>query len=36
MKYINYLDYNSVVILSFFFISLITLILNKITNGKNK
>lgn len=34
MKYINYLDYNSIVILSFFFISLIVLTLNKITNGK--
>ena len=30
----NYFSYNSVVILSFFFICLIVLIINKITSGK--
>ena len=34
MNIINHLGYNSVVILSFFFISLVALILNYITNGK--
>ena len=33
-KIINYFSYNSVVILSFFFISLLALLLNKITHGK--
>ena len=33
-KIINYFSYNSVVILSFFFISLLVLILNRITHGK--
>ncbi|MBR3162277.1 MAG: rhomboid family intramembrane serine protease [Bacilli bacterium] len=35
MEYIDYFDYNSLVILSFFFISLIALLLNKITKGKS-
>mgnify|MGYP000011350273 FL=1 len=35
MEFINYLGYNSVVILTFFFISLIALILNYITRGKS-
>lgn len=35
MEYIDYFDYNSIVILSFFFLSLIALILNKITKGKS-
>lgn len=35
MKYLNYLEYNSIVVLSFFFISLIALILNNITSGKS-
>jgi membrane associated rhomboid family serine protease len=35
MEVINHLGYNSVVILSFFFISLIALILNYITKGKS-
>lgn len=34
-KIINYFSYNSVVILSFFFISLLVLILNRITHGKS-
>ena len=34
MEYLNYFDYNSIVILSYFFISLTVLILNKITKGK--
>jgi membrane associated rhomboid family serine protease len=33
-KIINYFSYNSIVILSFFFISLLVLILNRITHGK--
>ncbi len=33
-KIINYFSYNSVVILSFFFISLLALLLNRITHGK--
>ena len=32
---INYFQYNSIVILSFFFLSLIVLILNKLTKGKS-
>lgn len=35
MEYIEYFDYNSIVILSYFFISLIALFLNKITKGKS-
>ena len=35
MEVINYFSYNSVVILSFFFISLFALILNYITKGKS-
>ncbi|MGN1268955.1 MAG: rhomboid family intramembrane serine protease [Candidatus Aphodocola sp.] len=35
MKVINYLSYNSVIILSFFFISLFALILNYLTKGKS-
>ena len=35
MEFINHLGYNSVVILTFFFISLIALILNYITKGKS-
>lgn len=35
MKYLNYLQYNSKVILTFFFISLIILFINKITNKKS-
>ena len=35
MEVINYFSYNSVVILSFFFISLFVLILNYITKGKS-
>ena len=35
MQAINYLSYNSVIILSFFFISLFTLILNYLTKGKS-
>lgn len=35
MRVINYLSYNSVIILSFFFISLFTLILNYLTKGKS-
>ena len=35
MELINYLEYNSIVILSFFFISLFSLILNFLTNGKS-
>ena len=35
MEYINYLQYNSLVILSFFFISLVVLVLNYITKGKS-
>ena len=35
MKIINYIQYNSIIILTFFFISLITLILNYITKGKS-
>lgn len=35
MKAINFFSYNSYVILTFFFISLLTLILNFITNGKS-
>ena len=35
MEYIEYFDYNSLVILSFFFISLVALVLNKITKGKS-
>ena len=34
MQYTSYFQYNSLVILSYFFICLITLILNKITKGK--
>ena len=34
MNIVNYLGYNSVVILTFFFISLVALILNYITGGK--
>ena len=34
-EYVNYFQYNSIVILSYFFICLIVLILNKITNGKS-
>lgn len=35
MQVINYLSYNSVIILSFFFISLFALILNYLTKGKS-
>lgn len=35
MEYLEFFDYNSIVILSFFFISLIALLLNKITKGKS-
>jgi len=35
MKYLEYLQYNSVVILSYFFISLVVLVLGKITNKKS-
>lgn len=35
MKFINYFEYNSIVILSFFFLSLVALILNHITKGKS-
>ncbi|MEE3343246.1 MAG: rhomboid family intramembrane serine protease [Bacilli bacterium] len=35
MDYLEYFNYNSLVILSFFFISLIALILNKMTKGKS-
>lgn len=35
MEVINYLSYNSVVVLSFFFISLISLLLNYLTKGKS-
>ena len=35
MKYLNYFQYNSFLILTFFLISLFALILNKITNGKS-
>jgi len=35
MKYLNQLQYNSKVILTFFFISLIVLFINKITNKKS-
>ena len=35
MEVINHLSYNSVVILSFFFISLFSLILNYLTKGKS-
>ena len=34
MKYLDFLQYNSVLILSYFFISLIALWLNKLTKGK--
>jgi len=34
MNYLEYLNYNSILILSYFFISLIALILNHITKGK--
>ena len=34
MKYFNYLQYNSVLILSYFFISLLALWLDKVTHGK--
>lgn len=35
MNFIDYFQYNSIVILSYFFISLFVLLLNKITNGKS-
>lgn len=35
MKYLNYLQYNSHVILTYFFLSLIALLLKKITNNKS-
>lgn len=35
MEYLNYFSYNSVVIISFFLISLVALILNYITKGKS-
>ena len=35
MEYIEYFDYNSTVILSFFFISLLLLLLSKLTKGKS-
>ena len=35
MKLVNYFSYNSVVILSFFFISLFVLIINYFTKGKS-
>lgn len=35
MKVLNYLEYNSIIILSFFFISLVALILNRLTKGKS-
>ncbi len=35
MEYIEYFDYNSTVILSFFFISLLSLLLSKLTKGKS-
>ena len=35
MKVFNYLEYNSIIILSFFFISLLVLILNRLTKGKS-
>lgn len=35
LDFINYFEYNSIVILSMFFLSLLALILNKITNGKS-
>jgi len=35
MKFLNYLEYNSIVVLSFFFLSLLVLIINKITKGKS-
>ena len=35
MKYLNYFQYNSKVILSYFFLSLIVLFLNKLTNKKS-
>ena len=35
MNIFNYLEYNSLIILSFFFISLISLILNILTKGKS-
>ena len=35
MNFIDYFQYNSIVILSYFFISLFVLVLNKITNGKS-
>lgn len=34
VKYLNYFQYNSKVILTYFFLSLLALILNKITNKK--
>lgn len=34
MKLINYFEYNSTIILSFFFLSLIVLMINKLTKGK--
>lgn len=35
LKFVEYFEYNSLVILSFFFLSLIVLIINKFTNGKS-
>lgn len=35
MNFVDYFQYNSIVILSYFFISLFVLVLNKITNGKS-
>ena len=35
MEYLNYFEYNSIVILSFFFLSLLAMILNKLTKGKS-
>ena len=35
IDFINYFEYNSIVVLSFFFLAFIVLILNKITNGKS-
>lgn len=35
MNFVDYFQYNSIVILSYFFISLFVLLLNKITNGKS-
>ena len=34
MEYLNYFGYNSIVILSYFFICVVVLVLNKITNNK--